>query len=287
MTTEQVRSMSVVSNIFPERDRLPRAAAPAHPVGPDFHWYLPLKTFAEFVIAAILLIVTAPLLLLAVVLVKLTSPGPAFYSQTRVGRGGRPFTIYKVRTMAYQCESLTGPCWSKPGDTRVTAVGRWLRRSHLDELPQLWNVLQGEMSLIGPRPERPEFVPQLEQAIPLYHARLQVRPGLSGLAQVQLPPDSDLASVRVKLAYDLHYVQNVSFLLDVRLYLATGFHLLGLPFSLVRKLLGFPEKETIEGAYHNLVGRPALKVNSNGHASKPSPVAPPRLAEARGSTNRS
>jgi len=214
-------------------------------------WYLPVKTAAEFVFALLLLAMTAPLILLGVVLVKLTSRGPALYLQTRVGYGGRPFTIYKLRTMVRDSESLSGACWSKPGDARITAVGRWLRRTHIDELPQLWNVLRGDMGLIGPRPERPEFVPQLEQAIPLYRARLGVRPGLSGLAQVQLPPDTDLESVRLKLAYDLYYLRNASWWLDLRIHLATGFHMLGVPFSLIRKTFAFAERQTIEQSYRS------------------------------------
>ena len=137
----------------------------------------------------------------AAIVVKLTSRGPAFYTQIRLGQDGRAYAIYKLRTMTHDCEKLSGPQWSKKGDCRVTAVGRLLRRSHLDELPQLWNVLRGEMSLIGPRPERPEFVPRLERSLPHYRARLHVRPGVTGLAQVQLPPDTDLGSVRRKLAY--------------------------------------------------------------------------------------
>src|SRR5439155_12868491 len=120
--------------------------------------------------------------LLSMLLVKLTSRGPALYTQTRLGRNGRPFTIYKLRTMQHRCESLTGARWSTPGDPRITPVGRFLRKTHLDELPQLWNVLRGDMALVGPRPERPEFVPQLEQAVPHYRDRLLVRPGVSGLA---------------------------------------------------------------------------------------------------------
>ncbi len=140
-------------------------------VVPGASWYSWWKTPVEWFFALMVLLLSAPLILLAVVLVKLTSKGPVLYSQSRLGRHGWPFVIYKIRTMYYQCESLTGARWSTPGDKRITPVGRWLRRTHLDELPQLWNVLKGEMSLIGPRPERPEFVPQLEQAIPQYRAR--------------------------------------------------------------------------------------------------------------------
>ena len=178
-----------------------------------------------------------------VILIKLTSPGPVIYSQTRLGRHGRPFTIYKLRSMTHNCESLTGALWSTPGDCRVTAVGRWLRRTHIDELPQLWNVLCGEMSLIGPRPERPEFLPQLEQAIPCYRQRLEVRPGLTGFAQVQLPPDSDLESVRIKLAYDLYYLRHLGPLFELRIYVGTVWKLLGLSQETVRRLCFFPPPE--------------------------------------------
>ena len=154
----------------------------------------------------------APLILLAMALVKLTSRGPAIYRQVRAGLGGRPFTIYKIRTMAHDCEARTGPVWATADDPRVTPLGRFLRRSHLDELPQLWNVLRGEMSLVGPRPERPEFVAQLQRAIPDYRRRLQVPPGVTGLAQVQLPPDTDLAGVRRKLVYDLYYIRRMELL---------------------------------------------------------------------------
>jgi lipopolysaccharide/colanic/teichoic acid biosynthesis glycosyltransferase len=207
------------------------------------------KRAGDVTCALVLLVLTAPLLLVAMLLVKLTSRGPALYTQTRVARGGRPFTIYKLRTMIHKCESLTGARWSVPGDPRVTPVGRFLRRTHLDELPQLWNVLRGDMSLVGPRPERPEFVPQLEQAIPSYRERLAVRPGVTGLAQVQLPPDTDLESVRVKLAYDLYYARNIGFWLDLRLALATACKMIGLPFRVLRRLFRLPARDTIENAY--------------------------------------
>jgi lipopolysaccharide/colanic/teichoic acid biosynthesis glycosyltransferase len=213
-------------------------------------WYPASKRLAEIVAALLLLLLTAPLLLLALLLVKLTSRGPALYSQTRVGRGGRPFTLYKIRSMTWQCEDLTGACWSPPGDDRVTRVGRWLRRTHLDELPQLWNILRGDMSLIGPRPERPEFVA-------LYSSRLLVRPGLTGLAQVQLPPDSDLDSVRRKLVFDLWYVQHCSWWLDCRIYLATLLHMLGVPYRWLRPLFGFPNLHTVEARYHALLPPPS------------------------------
>jgi len=205
-------------------------------------------------LALVLIALASPLLLFAALLVKLTSRGPVLYSQVRLGRDGRPFTLYKVRTMVHQCESLTGARWSIPGDPRITLIGRVLRRSHLDELPQLWNVIRGDMSLVGPRPERPEFVPQLEQAIPRYRDRLLVLPGLTGLAQVQLPPDTDLDSVALKLAYDLFYVGRRGFWLDVRLLAGTALKIAGVPFGALRKVLGLPRREAIVGSYSASLG---------------------------------
>lgn len=217
-------------------------------VGPVRHgWYPPFKYALDMACAAALMVLAAPVIGFIAVLVKLTSRGPAFYSQTRVGLHGRLFTIYKIRTMVDNCESLTGPRWSIPGDPRVTPLGQFLRVSHLDELPQLVNVLRGEMSLIGPRPERPEFLPRLERSLPAYRDRLMVRPGVTGLAQVQLPPDTDLSSVRRKLAHDLHYVEWLSPVLDFKILIGTAFYALGMPFGLVGRLLGVPRIDTDEG----------------------------------------
>jgi lipopolysaccharide/colanic/teichoic acid biosynthesis glycosyltransferase len=216
----------------------PPAPAPSTPV--STHWYGRWKTVAEFVVALGLFVLFLPVLLLCALLVKLTSSGPVIYSQVRLGRNGRPFRIYKLRTMYKDCERGTGARWSTPGDSRVTRLGRFLRRTHLDELPQLWNVLTGDMSLVGPRPERPEFVPTLEQAIPRYRDRLLVKPGVTGLAQVQLPADTDLDSVRRKLAFDLYYVSHHSLWLDVRLILATGLHMLSVPYRHLRRVFALP-----------------------------------------------
>jgi lipopolysaccharide/colanic/teichoic acid biosynthesis glycosyltransferase len=196
-----------------------------------------------------LLLLAAPALLIifvAALLVRLSSRGPAFYTQTRVGRHGQPFTIFKLRTMVHHCESLTGPRWSIPGDPRITRFGAFLRLTHLDELPQLLNVWRGEMSLIGPRPERPEFVRELELALPGYSNRLLVRPGVTGLAQVQLEADTCLDCVRRKLAYDLHYIDRLGPFIDLRILGATVLHLLGMPFRWVRTVFRFPAGEDIE-----------------------------------------
>jgi lipopolysaccharide/colanic/teichoic acid biosynthesis glycosyltransferase len=186
----------------------------------------------------------------------------------RLGRYGRPFRIYKIRSMTHNCEKQSGVQWSRPSDPRVTRVGRVLRKLHIDEFPQLWNILRGEMSLVGPRPERPELIVTLEQALPRYRERLSVRPGLTGLAQVQLPPDTDLESVRRKLRYDLHYVALAGVLMDVRLLAATAVHVAGLPFAVSRILLGLPGKSEVEPE------RPAAPVPASAVETTIHPTCP-------------
>jgi lipopolysaccharide/colanic/teichoic acid biosynthesis glycosyltransferase len=227
-------------------------------------WYDAGKGVVEFAVCLVLLLLAAPVVAVAALLVKLTSRGPAFYTQTRLGVDDREYTIYKLRSMYHNCERQSGARWSTTGDPRVTPVGRWLRRTHIDELPQLWNVLRGEMSLMGPRPERPEFIPHLQEALPLYHLRRTVRPGVTGLAQVQLPPDTDLESVRRKLAYDLYYVQHRNLWLDLRLLMATAIYTLGAPYSLVAKLTYLPGSEVVEQLYCHLsvVRPPASQADS-------------------------
>jgi lipopolysaccharide/colanic/teichoic acid biosynthesis glycosyltransferase len=185
--------------------------------------------------ALLILIPGLPLMALCVLLVRLTSTGPAIYSQTRVGRGGRVFTLYKIRSMVHDCESLTGPRWSLPGDPRITPLGRVLRKLHLDELPQLFNVLRGDMSLVGPRPERPEIVKRLRLSVPGYDRRHTVKPGLTGFAQVHLPPDTCVRSVKNKLAYDLFYIRHRSLRMELVVLFATGLKLLGLKRLYQRK----------------------------------------------------
>jgi lipopolysaccharide/colanic/teichoic acid biosynthesis glycosyltransferase len=187
-----------------------------------------VKSAADYVMAAGMLVVGLPLMLVCVLMVRLTSRGPAIYTQTRVGRGGRVFTLYKIRTMFHNCERQTGPRWSPPNDPRITPVGRVLRKLHLDELPQLWNVLRGDMSLIGPRPERPEIVARLRESVPGYDRRHAVKPGITGYAQIHLPPDTCLRSVKNKLVYDLFYIRHRSPRLELYILLATGMKLFGL-----------------------------------------------------------
>jgi lipopolysaccharide/colanic/teichoic acid biosynthesis glycosyltransferase len=202
-----------------------------------------VKRVFDFAAASVLLIASAPVILACMLLVKLTSSGPGIYRQTRLGRGRRPFTIYKIRTMSKDSEALTGARWATANDSRVTPIGRILRRTHLDELPQLWNILRGDMSLVGPRPERPEFIDKLEPIIHQYAERMLVRPGVTGLAQVNLPPDTDIESVRRKLIYDRFYVQSGGMWLDLRLVAVTALSLLGIPFRASCAALQVPGAE--------------------------------------------
>jgi lipopolysaccharide/colanic/teichoic acid biosynthesis glycosyltransferase len=231
----------------PRRD----AASPTLVRSHYFAW----KGLLDRLMAALLLIPGLPMIGILIVLVRLTSRGPGVYHQTRVGRGGRLFTMYKLRSMRIDAEARSGPTWAAPGkDPRVTSLGYWLRKLHLDELPQLFNVLRGEMSLIGPRPERPEFVDVLGRYIPEYHDRHTVAPGITGLAQINLPPDTDLDSVRRKVALDLEYIHTASLTLDCRMFLCTLLRMLGLrgdrAMSLMAVIRPIPHVKPTSGELH-------------------------------------
>jgi lipopolysaccharide/colanic/teichoic acid biosynthesis glycosyltransferase len=208
-------------------------------------WYVRGKPALDFALAVALLPPALVLVALAALAVKLTSAGPAFYTQTRVGRNGRRFTILKLRTMRHRCEAQTGPCWSRPADARVTRVGRFLRATHLDELPQLWNVLRGDMSLVGPRPERPEIIESenLARIVPGYGERLSVKPGVTGLAQLLLPPDADVESVLRKVACDRAYIRRAGLWLDLRILVGTLFKALGVGPRTLGRVLALPRAD--------------------------------------------
>jgi exopolysaccharide biosynthesis polyprenyl glycosylphosphotransferase len=174
----------------------------------------------DIVIALGMLASVAPLLLIVALLIKVDSRGPVLYRQERLGLNGRRFTILKMRTMYTDAEAH-GPQWAATRDPRVTRIGRWLRLSRIDELPQLFNVIEGSMSLIGPRPERPHFVEQLAPIIPHYKERLSIRPGITGWAQVNHPYAASIGDARQKLLFDLYYLQHRSFRLDVRILMET------------------------------------------------------------------
>jgi lipopolysaccharide/colanic/teichoic acid biosynthesis glycosyltransferase len=208
----------------------------ANPLGLmiDAIWLPPLaqrygmaKRAFDATICAILFAPLLPLLAVIMLITKLTSVGPCLYSQVRVGRNGRLFTMYKVRTMIAD-----------------------------DELPQLWNIARGDMSLVGPRPERPEFISKLEADLPHYPRRLLVTPGLTGLAQVRLPPDTDTSDVRRKLAFDLYYIEQRGLWLDVRLCLCTGCLWLGVPFRTSCRLMMVPTPRAVARAFPGLLYQP-------------------------------
>src|SRR5207302_1524427 len=166
------------------------------------------------------LLSAAPLLILLAVLIKLDSPGPVFYSQERTGRGGKPYRVQKLRTMRKDAETLSGPVWAAQRDPRATRIGTFLRKTRLDEIPQVFAVFRGDMSFVGPRPERPFFVQQLKQPIPFFGLREAVKPGITGWAQIRYPYGSSLEDAKAKLEYDLYYVEHRSLFLD----LAICFH---------------------------------------------------------------
>jgi sugar transferase (PEP-CTERM system associated) len=174
-----------------------------------------IKRLLDLVLASVGLVLAAPVMALVMLAIKLTSPGPAMFHQRRVGRHGRIFTVHKFRSMKPDAEAETGPVWArKDGDPRVTRVGLFLRRTRLDELPQLWNVIRGDMSFVGPRPERPEFVTELTDAIPYYSQRHSIRPGITGWAQVCYTYGASREDALQKLQFDLYYIKNLSIALD-------------------------------------------------------------------------
>ncbi len=255
----------------------PRQAPNTLPPPAYFRW----KAGLDRVVAILLLLLGLPLIALLVFLVRLTSRGPGIYRQVRVGRNGRRFKIYKIRTMRQDAEVATGPVWTQTvHDPRIIPLGRMLRKFHLDEIPQLLNVVKGEMSMIGPRPERPEFVHVLAESIPGYLDRLVVPPGITGLAQLNLPPDSDLNSVRRKLALDREYIRQAGPWLDVRLFLCTGLRMLKVPerwllhfFGLGRDvpLLEIPDTGTCTGGG-----------NGNGNGADHAPHTPANILHGAG-----
>jgi lipopolysaccharide/colanic/teichoic acid biosynthesis glycosyltransferase len=207
--------------------------------------YARLKAVLDYALAAVLLAASLPVIALAAAAVKVTSKGPAFYTQTRLGKGRRAYKIYKLRTMYHNCEAVSGIRWATRDDPRVTPVGRFLRATHLDELPQLWNVLRGEMSLVGPRPERPEIAARLAVLLPDYYVRTEVKPGLTGLAQILLPPDTDLAAARRKLAVDLIYAGQRTLSLDCRILLGTALHVASVPATWILGVLRLPVERSV------------------------------------------
>ncbi len=225
--------------------------------------YLTITAWLNQIVAGILLIPMSLLIAFAAILTKLSSPGPIIYKQVRVGRRGKTFTVLKIRTMVQNAEGATGPVWTAKNDTRITRVGRFLRKTHLDEIPQLINVVRGDMVLIGPRPERPEFTHYLAQAVPGYIHRLAAKPGITGVAQILLPPDSDLEGVRLKLSADLKYIRRANVWMDIRVMACTSLRLFGISGPKVSRFFGF-NRAWIE--------EPLAQVRQWGEENPPGPI---------------
>lgn len=184
-------------------------------------WEKKLKRISDVVISFLILVLTLPMSFFVAIAIKLDSKGPVLFKQERIGMNGKKFKIYKFRSMYQDAEKNTGPVWSTKNDPRVTRVGKILRKLRIDEIPQFVNVLKGEMSLVGPRPERPYFVEQLSGQIPYYQRRLKVRPGITGWAQVKHKYDESIEDVKVKLRYDLFYIENMSLRMDIKILART------------------------------------------------------------------
>ena len=184
-------------------------------------WEKAVKRLMDVTISVVVLIGLAPFLLLVALFIRLGSPGPVIFRQERIGRKGKPFVMNKFRTMVQDAERKTGPMWAKKNDPRITKIGYCLRKLRIDELPQLYNVIRGQMSLVGPRPEREHFIEQFKHQIPLYMRRLRVRPGITGWAQVKWKYDASLDDVKEKTKYDLYYVENISLRMDIKIIINT------------------------------------------------------------------
>jgi exopolysaccharide biosynthesis polyprenyl glycosylphosphotransferase len=186
-------------------------------------WEKKLKRLIDIVVSLVILIVSSPICLISSIAIKLDSLGPIFFTQERCGFNNTEFKIIKFRSMFQNAEKHTGPIWSQKDDPRVTRVGKIIRKLRIDEIPQMFNVLKGEMSLVGPRPERPYFVDMLSKEIPFYKRRLKVRPGITGWAQVKHKYDETIEDVKIKLRYDLFYIENMSLRMDFKILFRTVF----------------------------------------------------------------
>lgn len=184
-------------------------------------WQAQIKRLFDIVVSLIVLVPFFPIWCIVGLVVKLTDPGPAVYSQERIGQNGKPFIMYKFRSMYTDAEAKSGPAWATENDPRITPWGRFMRKTRLDEVPQMWNVLKGEMSFVGPRPERQHFIDKLTKEIPWYIKRLKMKPGVTGWAQVKHKYDETIEDVKTKVMYDLYYFENMSLLLDIKIILQT------------------------------------------------------------------
>ena len=186
-------------------------------------WEKRIKRVLDVLFSFIILVVSFPVVLISAIAIKLDSEGPVFFTQERCGMNGELFRMVKFRSMFVDAEKRTGPVWSTKDDPRITRVGKVIRKLRIDEIPQMANVLKGEMSMVGPRPERPFFVEKLAEEIPYYKRRLKVRPGITGWAQVKHKYDETIEDVKVKLRYDLFYIENMSLRMDFKIIFRTVF----------------------------------------------------------------
>lgn len=216
------RYQKLVNGQIPFEDRLRENATKTY-VQFITSWRIFVKRAFDIAFSLTSIILGAPVIAVIALAVKLSSPGPVIYSQTRVGQKGKLFQIYKFRSMRQDAESQCGPVWAKENDPRVTPLGEFLRKSHLDELPQLFNVLKGEMSVVGPRPERPHFVKELRKQIPHYDKRHFAKPGITGLAQIKRRYDDSIEDVKKKVRYDVLYIKKMCPFLDVKVVALTAF----------------------------------------------------------------
>ncbi|MFZ2322260.1 MAG: sugar transferase [Ignavibacteriaceae bacterium] len=186
-------------------------------------WEKKLKRLMDILISFLILFVSFPVIVITAIAIKIDTKGPIFFKQERLGQNGKPFNVLKFRSMIQDAEKYTGPVWSQKDDPRVTKTGKLIRKLRIDEIPQMINVLKGEMSLVGPRPERAYFVEKLSKEIPYYKRRLKVRPGITGWAQVKHKYDETIEDVKIKLRYDLFYIENMSIRMDFKILLRTVF----------------------------------------------------------------
>lgn len=233
--------------------------------------FFELKYVIDVVFGSIMLFFFSPLILGLWLLVKLTSRGPGFYRQTRVGRNGQTFQVFKLRSMRVDAEKSGRAVWCSKSDNRMTWLGKILRALHLDELPQLFNVVRGDMSLIGPRPERPEICKELATKIDGYYDRVLVKPGITGLAQINLPPDTCLTDVKRKQVLDLRYINETDLWLEFRILLATAIRMFGIKGETTMNWMGLcrleylgkmrvadrPESQTWSSIRHDRESKPA------------------------------
>jgi sugar transferase (PEP-CTERM system associated) len=179
------------------------------------------KRTIDLLISSTMLIILSPLIALTAIIIKLDSKGPIFFSQERMGENRKPYMVHKFRSMRSDAEESTGPVWAQENDDRITKIGNFIRKTRIDEIPQLWNILKGEMSFVGPRPEREHFVKELEEIIPYYGERFSVKPGLTGWAQVSYGYGATVEDAIEKLNYDLFYIKNMSILMDIMIVART------------------------------------------------------------------